>query len=302
MKKKLITIIGPTAIGKTKLSIHIAKMLQTEIISADSRQIFRELSVGTAVPSAKELALVPHHFIQTISITDYYNVSIFENQVLSLLDSLFIKYDTVVLTGGSMMYVDAVCKGIDDLPSVDFEIREQVMHNFKINGIEWLRRQIKLLDPEYYKIVDLKNAKRLMKALEVCLQTGNTYTSFRTNPSKKRNFDIIKIGLNTSRNLLFENINNRVDQMINSGLVEEVDKLRTYKHLNSLNTVGYKEIFQFFDNLHTLEKAIELIKRNTRIYAKKQLTWFKKDTEVEWFDINQVSEIELYINFKIIES
>ncbi len=302
MKKKLITIIGPTAIGKTKLSIHIAKMLQTEIISADSRQIFRELSVGTAVPSAKELALVPHHFIQTISITDYYNVSIFENQVLSLLDSLFIKYDTVVLTGGSMMYVDAVCKGIDDLPSVDFEIREQVMHNFKINGIEWLRRQIKLLDPEYYKIVDLKNAKRLMKALEVCLQTGNTYTSFRTNPSKKRNFDIIKIGLNTSRNLLFENINNRVDQMINSGLVEEVDKLRTYKHLNSLNTVGYKEIFQFFDNLHTLEKAIELIKRNTRIYAKKQLTWFKKDTEVEWFDINQVSEIELYINLKIIES
>jgi len=302
LKKKLITIIGPTAIGKTKLSIHIAKMLQTEIISADSRQIFRELSVGTAVPSAKELALVPHHFIQTISITDYYNVSIFENQVLSLLDSLFIKYDTVVLTGGSMMYVDAVCKGIDDLPSVDFEIREQVMHNFKINGIEWLRRQIKLLDPEYYKIVDLKNAKRLMKALEVCLQTGNTYTSFRTNPSKKRNFDIIKIGLNTSRNLLFENINNRVDQMINSGLVEEVDKLRTYKHLNSLNTVGYKEIFQFFDNLHTLEKAIELIKRNTRIYAKKQLTWFKKDTEVEWFDINQVSEIELYINLKIIES
>jgi len=297
--KTLIVILGPTAIGKTALSIKLAKHFKTEIISSDSRQLFKEMKIGTAVPSTEELNSVKHHFIGNLSISDYYNVSKFENDALQKLDDIFLKKNLAIMVGGSGLYIDAVCKGIDDLPDPDKKLRHEINEIFKSSGIEALQKKLKELDPEYYLIVDLKNPKRLMRAIEVCLQTGKTYTSLRKNKSGKRDFNIIKIGLNCEREKLFERINLRVDKMINEGLFDEVKELYKHKNLNSLNTVGYKEIFDFLDNKTTFEQAIENIKTNTRRYAKRQLTWFKRDEEIKWFHPTEKNEIILYLSEKI---
>jgi len=274
---KLIIITGPTAVGKTEAAIELAKSLNTEIISCDSRQMYREMRIGTAVPADEELTAVPHHFIGNLSIHDYYNVSMFEQECLQLLEKLFLKHETVVMTGGSGLYIDAVCKGIDDFPTVDHEIRKTVTGWFESEGIEYLRRQLKMLDPEHYARVDLRNHKRIMKAIEVCLQTGKPYSSFLTAQERKRPFEIEKILLNRPREELFDRINRRTTQMIEQGLLEEAKMLYPHRHLNALNTVGYKELFDYFDGLYDLETATELIRRNTRRYAKRQLTWFARD-------------------------
>jgi tRNA dimethylallyltransferase len=286
---KLIIITGPTATGKTGYAIGMAKALRTEIISCESRQMYREMRIGTAVPTAEELAAVQHHFIGHLSIHDYYNVSMFEQQCLQLLEKLFVKYPTVVMTGGSGLYIDAVCKGIDDFPTVDPEIRKTVTRRFETEGIEYLRRQLKMLDPEHYAKVDLSNHKRIMKAIEVSLQTGKPYSSFLTDKKQKRPFDIEKIVLNRPREELFERINLRTTTMMNEGLLEEARALYPYRHLNALNTVGYKELFACMDGLHDLNTAVELIRRNTRRYAKRQLTWFARDKEMIWKNTDELN-------------
>jgi len=275
---KLLVITGPTAVGKTNIAIEIAKALKTEIISCDSRQMYREMRIGTAVPTDEELKAVKHHFIGNLSIYDYYNVSMFEQECLQLLEKLFTKYQTVVMTGGSGLYIDAVCKGIDDFPTVDPEIRKTVTGWFETEGIEYIRRKLKLLDPEHYTKVDLRNYKRIMKAIEVCLQTGKPYSSFLTALERKRPFEIEKILLNRPREELFERINLRTTNMMEQGLLEEAKALYPHRHLNALNTVGYKELFAYIDGKHDLNTAVELIRRNTRRYAKRQLTWFARET------------------------
>ena len=279
---KLIVITGPTAVGKTGVAIEVAKRLNTEIISCDSRQMYREMRIGTAVPTAEELSAVSHHLIGNLSIHDYYNVSMFEQECLQLLDKLFMKHQTVVMTGGSGLYIDALCRGIDDFPTVDAEIRQTVTGWFEAEGIEYLRRQLKILDPEHYAKVDLRNHKRIMKAIEVSLQTGNPYSSFLTAQERKRPFVIEKIVLNRPREELFERINFRTTQMMNEGLPEEAEALYPCRHLNALNTVGYKELFAYMDGQYDLETAVELIRRNTRRYAKRQLTWFARDNDMIW--------------------
>ena len=283
---KLIVITGPTAVGKTSIAIEVAKALRTEIISCDSRQMYREMRIGTAVPTAKELAAVPHHFIGNLSIHDYYNVSMFEQECLQLLNKLFTKYQTVVMTGGSGLYIDALCKGIDNFPTVDPEIRKTVTGWFETGGIEYLRRQLKMLDPEHHAKVDLRNQKRIMKAIEVSLQTGKPYSTFLTAQDRKRPFDIEKIVLNRPREELFERINHRTDQMMEEGLLKEAETLYSYRHLNALNTVGYKELFDYMDGQYDLNTAVELIRRNTRRYAKRQLTWFARDREMIWRQVS----------------
>ncbi|MBN1819295.1 MAG: tRNA (adenosine(37)-N6)-dimethylallyltransferase MiaA [Prolixibacteraceae bacterium] len=299
MDKTLIIILGPTGIGKTNTAVRIARQLNTEIISADSRQIFRELHIGTAVPSPEELRMVKHHFIQTHSIQEYYNASRFESDILALLDELFRQKDYVVMTGGSMLYIDAVCKGIDELPDVDPELRESLIQIWKNEGLENLRLRLKKLDPVYYSHADLKNPKRILHALEICLMTGKPYSSFRLNETKKRPFKILKIGLNCDREILYGRINNRVDKMIEKGLVEEAKKVYQLKHLNSLNTVGYKEIFAALDGKVNLEEAIVQIKNNTRKYARKQLTWFRRDKSIKWFEPEQDDQILHFIKSEI---
>ncbi len=291
MPKTLIILTGPTGIGKTKLGISLAKYFNTEIVSADSRQIFKELRIGTAVPSGKELNEVKHHFIHSHSIAENYNASKYEAEVLALLDELFKKYDKAIMVGGSMLYIDAICKGIDIMPDADPEIRESLKAKFKNEGIESLRLQLKKLDPDYYNTVDLKNHTRIIHALEICLMTGKPYSSFRTNSKKERPFHIIKIGLNCDRNMLHQRINQRVDKMVEAGLEKEAKNVYHLKHLNSLNTVGYREWFAFFDGEISRKKAIELIKRNSRRYARKQITWFTKDTDTMWFEPDQEKEI-----------
>jgi tRNA dimethylallyltransferase len=301
MQKYLIVLTGPTGIGKTKSGIEIAKYFKTEIVSSDSRQIFRELKIGTAVPCSAELAAVKHHFIQTHSIFETYNASRYENDALDLLDKLFKNHDLVLLVGGSMLYIDAVCKGIDIMPDADPEIRKTLKEKLEKEGLESLRFQLKKLDPDYYYSVDLKNPNRIIHALEISIMTGKPYSSFRSNPKKTRPFSIIKIGLNCDRNVLHHKINSRVDKMIESGLETEAQNLFSLKHLNALNTVGYRELFSFFDGEITRENAIELIKRNTRRYARKQLTWFRNDSEMNWFEPNQTSEIINLIENRITE-
>ena len=296
MNKTLIVLLGPTGIGKSKLAIRMARKLNTEIISSDSRQIYRELIIGTAIPEKTELETIPHHFIHSYSIHDYYNASKFENEAIKLINRLFQTKDTVLMVGGSMMYIDAVCKGIDELPTVDPKLRQQLIDDFEKNGIEHLRLQLKQLDPAYYEQVDLKNPKRLLHALEICLMSGKTYSSFRTEKVKKRPFRMIKIGLNEDREQLYSRINLRVDQMIEAGLEKEAKAVYPHRKLNSLNTVGYKELFSYFDGEISLEKAIERIKQNTRHYARKQLTWFRKDTSIQWFRPGQENEIMEWLN------
>lgn len=299
MRKSLIVITGPTGIGKTSVSIEVARHFQSEIVSCDSRQIYRELSIGTAVPSDEERSSVPHHFIHSHSITDNYNASRYETEALALINSLFQKHDILLLVGGSMMYVDAVCKGIDIMPDADPEIRAALKEQLEKEGLESLRRQLKSLDPEYYQTVDLKNPNRLIHALEITLQTGKPYSSFRMQTAKTRPFSIIKIGLNCEREILHHRINQRVDKMIEAGLIEEARRVYPLKELNALNTVGYRELFSSFDGDISEEKAIELIKRNSRRYARKQLTWFRNDEEVQWFQPEQSVAIIDYISEKI---
>ena len=271
----LIIVLGPTGVGKSDISIQLAKHFHTEIISADSRQFFKELSIGTAVPSSEDLKIVPHHFIQNKSIHNYYNVSEYETEALCLINELFAKVNPIVLTGGSMLYVDTICNGIDDIPTVDPEIRDDVIRWYEQKGIEALRQRLLEIDPEYYQIVDLNNPKRLLHAVEIHQMTGQPLTSFRKKTIKERSFRMIKIGINQDRKVLYERINQRVLRMMDAGLLEEAKMVYPYRMLNSLNTVGYKELFSYLDGECTLDEAIDLIQRNTRKYARKQLTWFR---------------------------
>lgn len=301
MQKYLIVLAGPTGIGKSGIGIKIAQHFKTDIVSSDSRQIFEELTIGTAVPGVEELSMVKHHLIQTHSINENYNASRYENDALDLIKSLFAKNDLVLLVGGSMLYIDAVCNGIDTMPDADPEIRKSLKNKFDDEGLESHRFQLKKLDPDYYNSVDLKNTHRIIHALEICIMTGHPYSSYRSNQKKTRPFSIIKIGLNCDRELLHNKINRRVDLMIDEGLEVEAKKLHHLKHLNALNTVGYRELFAFFDGEITREKAIELIKRNTRRYARKQLTWFRSDKTMKWFEPEQVTNIIDYIENCITE-
>ena len=294
-KKKLIVICGPTAVGKTSFSIALAQKLQSEILSADSRQFYRELKIGTAPPSELELKLVPHHFIGHLSIQDTYNVSMYEKEANNKINTIFNHSNNIVVVGGSGLYINALINGIDDLPDPDDSTRSYLKSIFQNEGIESLRKLLKKLDPEYYLIVDLHNHKRLMRALEVCITSGKTYSSLRKNIFKERNYQTIWVGLERPRNELFDIINSRTDLMINHGLVEEAHKLISFKHLNALNTVGYKELFEYLENKTSLNKAIENIKTNTRRYAKRQLTWFKRIPEINWFNTENKNEIIEFI-------
>lgn len=300
MKKPvLIVLIGPTGVGKTELSLSIAEKYHTSIISSDSRQLYKDLKIGTAAPTPDQLKRVPHYFVGTLELTDYYSAAQFETEVLKKLEELFKANLVVVMTGGSMMYVDAVCKGIDDIPTVDKETRELMLCRYESEGLEQLCAELRVLDPEYYRIVDLKNPKRVIHALEICYMTGKTYTSFRTRNTKERPFQIIKIGLTRDREELYQRINQRVDEMIKEGLLEEAKSVYAYKHLNSLNTVGYKEIFNYLDGEWELPFAIEKIKQNSRIYSRKQMTWFKRDPEITWFHPAQTKEIMKFLEERI---
>lgn len=291
--------MGPTAVGKTDISLELAEQLHTSIISADSRQLYADLKIGTAAPTPEQLSRVQHYFVGTLQLSDYYSAAQYAEEVLALLDNLFQQQDVALLTGGSMMYIDAVCQGMDDIPTVDADTRAMVWQRYEEVGLEGIQRELKMLDPEYYAIVDLKNHKRIIHALEICYMTGKTFTSFRQRKTAVRPFNIIKIGLNRERSELFSRINLRVDQMMQEGMLEEARKVYPYRHLNSLNTVGYKELFKYLDGEWTLEEAVEKIKRNTRIYAKKQLTWFKKDMSILWFHPNQRTDIISYINTQL---
>lgn len=294
--KTLIVIMGPTGVGKTSLCLKIAEYLNTVIINADSRQIFKELPIGTAAPTETERQLIKHFFVGHLHINEYYNASMFENDVIKLLDKLFIDNDNIVLSGGSMMYIDAVCNGIDDIPSVNDEIRKRIQIRYDQEGLEAISKELQRLDPEYFSIVDKKNHKRIIHALEICCSTGKTYTSFRKNIRKERPFRIIKIGLNREREELYSRIDLRVEQMIDNGLIKEAQNVYLHKNLNALNTVGYKELFDYFDGKYSLEEAIFRIKCNTHKYCRKQLTWFKRDTQIRWFSPDNIEEIINYIN------
>lgn len=295
-KKKLIVLIGPTGVGKTELSLSLAEKYNTCIISADSRQLYKDLVIGTASPTTEQLQRVKHYLVGTLQLTDYYSAARYEEEVITLLNTLYLTHDVVVLTGGSMMYVDAVCKGIDDIPTIDDETRHLMLHRYETEGLDTLCAELKLLDPEYYKVVDLKNPKRVVHALEICYMTGRTYTSFRTQQAKERPFEIIKIGLSRPREELYERINHRVDMMVEDGLVEEVQKVYPHRALNSLNTVGYKEIFNYLNGEWTLTFALDKIKQNSRIYSRKQMTWFKRDKDIRWFHPDDVAEINSYLD------
>jgi tRNA dimethylallyltransferase len=295
MNNSLIVILGPTGVGKSDISIDIARHFGAEIISADSRQFYREMKTGTAVPSDEQLNKIQHHFIRFIPVADYYSSSLFEREVLKLLPELFRKNNVVLMTGGSAMYIDAVCGGIDDIPDVDQMIREKYNLKYKEEGIAGLRMALKILDPEHYEVVDLKNPKRIIRALEICETTGRPYSSFLTKQKRERDFKIIKIGLERSRPELYDRINHRVDKMIEDGLENEARTLFGLRHLNALNSVGYREFFDYFEGKITREKAIELIKRNSRRYAKRQMTWWGKDKEIRWFRPEKAGEIIEYI-------
>lgn len=299
MAKTLIVLTGPTGVGKTELSLSLAEHFGTSIISADSRQLYRDLKIGTAAPTTVQLDRVRHYFIGTLGLSDYYSAAQYETDALAQLHVLFQSADTVILTGGSMLYIDAVCKGIDDIPTVDAETRELFKNRYETEGLEPLCRELKLLDPEYYNIADLKNPKRIVHALEICYMSGKTYTSFRTSTAKKRPFRILKAGLTRDREELYDRINRRVDAMMEEGLLEEARKVYPYKGLNSLNTVGYKELFKYLDSEWELPFAIEKIKQNSRIYSRKQMTWFRRDPGIAWFHPDRQQEILDHLEKKI---
>ena len=287
MKNTLITIVGPTAIGKTALSIKLANHFKSDILSSDSRQFFKEMTIGTAVPEPDELASAKHHFIQDRSIFEAYNVGEFERDALEKLNTLFTENETQIMVGGSGLYVDAVLKGLDYFPEVDASIRENLTNDLAERGIEHLQQKLKILDIETYNNIELENPHRVMRALEICIGTSKTYSSFKNKPKAERNFKNIKVGLTADRQLIYDRINLRVDLMIENGLIEEAKKLYTHKELNALQTVGYRELFNYFDGTFTKEFAISEIKKNTRRFAKRQLTWFKRDQETIWFDYDE---------------
>jgi tRNA dimethylallyltransferase len=292
----LVVITGPTAVGKTALCIKLAKHYGIPIINADSRQIYRELRIGTASPSDEQLREVKHYFVGSIGIDDYYNASLYEQDVLRVLDEQFCHSPIQLLTGGSMMYIDAVCNGIDDIPTIRDDIRNEMKQRYAEEGLEALCADLQRLDPEHYAVVDRKNYRRVIHALEICYQTGQTYTSFRKQERKQRPFRIVKIGLNRERDELYQRINSRVDQMMTDGLLDEARSLYDKRSNNALNTVGYKEMFAYLDSTWTLDEAIERMKGNTRRYARKQLTWFRRDTEMQWFHPKQQEDILNYIS------
>ncbi len=285
----MVVVAGPTGIGKTRVGIILAKAYNSIIISADSRQIYREIPIGTAAPTQDEQKEIPHYLVGTQSVFDYYNAYEFEQDALNLTNKLFVDHDNLFMVGGSMMYIDAFCNGIDDLPTVDPQIRLDLMEQFQQQGIDSIRRQLKQLDPDFYHKVDLKNPKRIIHAVEICLMTGQPYSQLRTNPKKERPFRIIKIGLDMDREELYQRINQRVLAMMERGMEDEAKKLQL--HLNALNTVGFKELFACFNGQHSKETAIELIQRNSRHYAKKQLSWFRRDKDINWFHPSQVDHI-----------
>jgi len=292
----LVVITGPTAVGKTALCIKLAKHYGIPIINADSRQIYRELRIGTASPSDEQLREVKHYFVGSIGIDDYYNASLYEQNVLRVLDEQFCHSPIQLLTGGSMMYIDAVCNGIDDIPTIRDDIRNEMKRRYAEEGLEALCADLQRLDPEHYAVVDRKNYRRVIHALEICYQTGQTYTSFRKQERKQRPFRIVKIGLNRERDELYQRINSRVDQMMTDGLLDEARSLYDKRSNNALNTVGYKEMFAYLDSTWTLDEAIERMKGNTRRYARKQLTWFRRDTKMQWFHPKQQEDILNYIS------
>lgn len=298
--KYLVVIVGPTAIGKTSTAIEIANYFKTEIISTDSRQFFKETTIGTAKPTLEERNQAPHHFVDFLPITERYSAGQFEKEAISKIDELFKTKNIVVVAGGSGLYVDAITKGIDDIPS-DLSIRKQLNERLEKEGLEVLREELEQLDPEHFNNSNTLNPQRVIRALEVCLSTGKTYTSFRNNQPKERSFTTIKIGLNTDREIIYERINKRVNIMIKDGLIEEAQSLIIHKEVNALNTVGYKELFSWLEGELSKEEAIELIKKNTRNFAKRQLTWFRKDETTKWFDIKEKNLIIPYIADTIAE-
>jgi len=295
MTNRLIVILGPTGVGKSEIAVELAKQLKCNIISADSRQFYKEMRIGTAVPDSLQLNAVKHHFIQFLPADSYYSSSLFERDVLKLLPQLFSTNKTAIMAGGSGLYIDAVCNGIDDIPDIDYDVRAKYNAMYIESGIEGLRAALKLLDPEHYAKVDLKNHKRIMRALEICESTGRPYSSFLTKRKVKRDFEIIKIGLSRKREELYEMINKRVDKMTAEGLEDEAKSLYSLKHLNALNSVGYREFFYYFDGQISRDEAISLIKRNSRRYAKRQMTWWAKDTEINWFDAASKEEIFQFV-------
>ena len=291
--KTLLVLLGPTGIGKTELSLSLAEHFQCPIINADSRQIYKDIAIGTAAPTEEDLARVKHYFIHSLALDEYYSAAEYEKDVILLLNNLFKHHDIAILSGGSMMYIDAVTKGIDDIPTVDEETRQMLRRRYETDGLDTLLSELKLLDPAYYEIVDKKNHKRVVHALEICYMTGKPYTSFRTNIKKQRPFNIIKFGLSRTRESLFSRINQRVDQMMSDGFLQEAQKVYHLRHLNSLNTVGYKELFRVIDGEWELPMAVERIKKNTRVYAKKQMTWYKNDADIHWLDADNMSTEDL---------
>jgi tRNA dimethylallyltransferase len=291
--KSLIVLLGPTGVGKTELSLALAERLGSPIISADSRQIYKRIKIGTAAPSDEQLARVKHYFVHSLELGEYYSAAEYEKDVLDLLDGLFKEYNNVVLTGGSMMYIDAVTKGIDDIPTIDDDTRQMLKHRLEVDGLDVLLEELRILDPEYYKIVDKKNHKRVVHALEICYMTGKTFTSFRTNQVKQRPFRIVKFGLRRERTDLFDRINKRVEQMMADGLLEEARSVYGLRDLNSLNTVGYKEMFRVLSGEWELPMAVERMKKNTRVYAKKQMTWFNHDNNIQWLDADKLTTDEM---------
>ena len=287
--KTLVVLIGPTGVGKTELSLSLAEHLQCPILNADSRQIFKDIEIGTAAPTADEMARVKHYFVHTLPLDGYYSAAQYEEDVLKILGEVFAEGDVAIMSGGSMMYVDAVTKGIDDIPTVDDEVRSLIAHRLATEGLDPLLAELKILDPSYYEVVDHHNHKRVVHALEICYMTGATYSSLRVNKVRERPFRIIKFGLMRERASLFSRINRRVDMMMQQGFMDEAQRVYHLRHLNSLNTVGYKELFNVIDGTWELPMAVERIKKNTRVYAKKQMTWYKRDEDIHWLNADTMN-------------
>lgn len=299
MAKTLIVIAGPTAIGKTSLAIQLALNYQTEIISADSRQFYREMEIGTAKPSPEELNTVPHHFINSLSISDSYSVGDYEREALILIERLFREHDIIIVVGGSGLFINAIVNGFDEIPTASVETRDRLNELFNQKGIAVLQEKLKAIDPEFYGEADINNPQRLIRAIEVYETSGKPFSEYRRKVKKQRPFHTLQIGLNTNRETLYENINTRVDMMMANGLVKEVEGLQSFRHLNPLNTVGYTELFKFFDGGFSLEEAVQKIKQNTRRFAKRQLTWFNKSGEITWFKPDEVENIIDYLNSQL---
>ena len=295
-KKTLVILFGPTGVGKTDLSIELAKHYKSEIFSCDSRQFYKELNLGVAKPSDLQLKTIKHNFINNVSIHEHYSISKFEVEAISELEKHFEKNDIAFMCGGSGLYIDAICNGVDEMPDHDEKIRQEVIDYYNKNGLEAIRFELKRIDPEYYKVVDLKNPQRILRAIEIYRSTGKTFSSFRVRKKTERNFEIIKLGINLDRDLLYERINKRVDMMVSDGLLGEAQDLYKHKGIVALKTIGYRELFEHFDGVYGLDRAVELIKRNSRHYARRQLTWFRRYEDAKWFSPKDKKEIIKYIN------